>query len=143
MSIMRAVREFLKSCPLLRFEEKDQFRLNVDFLDHRPLHYALESVPCDSLLTPYLGGGGRYQYLFVLASREPFQEDIQERLESLGFYEQFHDWLEQQNENGNLPDLGPGKTAVSLQGLTPGYLMDMDQTTARYQIQCRLEYYKM
>ena len=63
-------------------------------------------------------------------------------MKNLEFYEKLEDWIEKQSLNDNLPQLPDGHTALSVEVLSSGYVMDNDTKTARYQIQCRLKYIK-
>ena len=54
-------------------------------------------------------------------------------------YEKLADWIEEQNSNDNLPDI-PGAQRIEV--MAPGYMYDATQTTAVYQIQCRVLYIK-
>lgn len=144
MSIMMAVREFLKSCPLFQFAEGDkegEFLLQVDYLEEVPLHYALESVPGEPVIKRYTDGSSVRQFPFVLSARNQFDPgQIRTNMEVLEFYENFADWMEQESRAGNLPVLEGNKRAVSMEASTHPYLMDMDPQTTRYQMQCRLTY---
>jgi hypothetical protein len=65
-----------------------------------------------------------------------------ERLETIGFFESFSDWLQTQTDAGTLPDLDAGKTATGIEALGWGYMLEQGPSgTAIYQVQCKL-YYK-
>lgn len=138
-SILGAVREYLTGCPL--FEESS---LRVNFLGEAPQEYTLEDVPANPIVKQYTNGSSVRQALFVLASREFYGRDAIENLKASGFYERFADWLENQSRLGNLPVLPEGMTAQKIEATTNGYCMsaDIHQNVQRYQIQCRLLYFK-
>lgn len=58
------------------------------------------------------------QFLFLFASREAFNEDINLFIANLGFYEQFEDWINIQNHDGILPELGDNREPVSIEVMT-------------------------
>ena len=70
-----------------------------------------------------------------------YDAEARENLNIARFYEEFSSWIEEQNKNKNLPLLD-GATPLRLEVLTSGYLFRANTDTARYQIQCRLIYYK-
>ena len=135
MSIIEAVRNFMLTFPGLH--EGD---LCIDFLGADPEQCTLEPVPCSPVFRLYADGGALKQYLFVFASREYYSADVQQCAANQAFYEDFAAWVKVQNDDRNLPELGTGKCAVSIEVLTSGYAFSEDATTARYQIQLRLIY---
>lgn len=137
MTIIEAVREWLKSCPLLAEE-----RLNVDYLPVDVRSYSVEVIPSKGTIKQYMDGSSIRQFLFMLASREFVAGDIAQSEDNLQFYEDFAAWVERQNRRPkHLPDLGEGRSARKIEVTTPGYLYQLDdQGTARYQIQMELTY---
>ncbi len=138
-SIMGAVREYLGGCPLF-----DGNTLRVNFLGEEPQEYTLEDVPANPIVKRYTNGNSIRQALFVIASREFYSRDSIENLKASGFYEKLAEWLEIQSRTGNLPDLPEGMAAQKIEATTNGYCMaaDIQQNVQRYQIQCRLTYFK-
>lgn len=118
------------------------YPLNVDNLGEDAQQYCIEVVPCNPILTKYADGSSKNQYLFIFASREYYSEDECNNMKNLEFYEKLEDWIEKQSLSDNLPQLPGGCTALSVEVLSSGYVMDNDTKTARYQIQCRLKYIK-
>ena len=136
MSIIKELRDFFVNCPLLEASSK----IGVDFLGPDAVEYTIEQVPCDPIVTRYIDGGTRRQYLFVFASREAYGADALNNMANCGFYEQLADWLETQNIKRNYPALPAGKIPISITAITSGYLFNAGPETGRYQIQCRLTY---
>lgn len=137
MTIMEAVQEYLLTCPLLVGG-----RLNVDFLPQEAAVYSVDVVPVSPIVKRYMDGSSRRQFLFVLASRTYYGDMIRQQLNNLGFFEQFGEWLEAQSRAKNYPDLGNNRTVRRLEVTTSGYVFAQGTNTARYQIQCRLDYYQ-
>lgn len=135
MTVAESVRKYIMNFP----ELKDGCLL-VDFLGNEPVEYTIEPIPCDPVLQKYTDGSCMKQFLFVFASREYYSEDIAVNLGNLEFYEHFEEWIEQQNKNSVLPELGENREAVSLEVTTCGYAFEADTNTARYQIQLKLTY---
>lgn len=132
-----SIRIFLKSCPYLK-----NGRINVDYLGPDAVRYTIDAVPAAPIVKSYAGGDSLRQFVFVFASREFYGQEVLQNIENNGFYESFAAWLEEQTNNGNLPQLSDGKTAQSIEALSTGYLYDGDTDNARYQIQCRLLYHQ-
>ena len=63
-------------------------------------------------------------------------------IQSESFYEEFCDWVEEQNSSGNLPEMPEGCEAQSLTVLAPGYMLDATMENAFYQVQLQLQYFK-
>ena len=137
MTVMEAVREFLADCPLLAGG-----KLNVDFLPAEAASYSIEAVPVQPVVKRYIDGSELRRYAFVLATRAYYGEHIRSQLDNLAFFEQFEDWLGTQNRAGLRPVLDAPCTATKLEVTSSGYAFAPDTDTARYQIQCQLEYYR-
>lgn len=137
MTIIESVQRFLLTCPQL-----SEGKLNVDFLPPEAAAYSVDVVPVNPVIKRYMDGATQRQFLFVLASRTYYGDMIRQQLNNLGFFEKFSDWLETQNRAKNYPDLGDNRTVRKLEVTTSGYVFAPETNTARYQIQCRLEYFQ-
>lgn len=133
MSIIKSVRDYI-----MKFPELEDGYLRVDYLGTEPIEYTVEAVPSDPIYQQYTDGGCIKQFLFIFASREFFGADVNQCIENLDFYEKFADWIQTNNENEILPQLDSGKTAIQINVTTQGYAFDIDEKSARYQIQLRL-----
>ena len=144
-TIIGAVVRFFEGCPVLAAREpapaNEELEVNADNLPEEVQEYCIEAVPCKPVLRQYIDGSAIKQFEFVFASREAFGA-TPDNLGNSAFYEEVADWLENQSKAGNLPALPKGLEAQKLEVLTNGYVLDADETKARYQIQCRLRYYQ-
>lgn len=137
-SIIKSLEEYFLKCDML----KDGC-LRVDYMGEKPIEYAIEVLPCDPILKKYIGGDTVRQYLFAFGSKEFYSQERQQNIENSAFYERFAEWVENQNESGNLPILPENMEAQDLQVISSGYLYGAsNQNAARYQIQLRLKYYQ-
>lgn len=134
-SIIESVREFIMKFPKLK-----DGALLVDYLGNSPIEYTVEPVPCSPVIRKFIDGSCEKQFLFLFASREAYSDDVNQCIENLSFYEDFSDWIYEQNDNRNFPVLSGNRTAEELEILTGGYQIYADTNTARYQIQLRLIY---
>lgn len=134
--LIESIRDYICTCPYL----SEGCCLLIDYLGDKAVEYTVEAVPCNPIYKEYVDGEKVKQFLFVFASREYFEADINTCIANLHFYEKFEDWIDDNNEAGIYPDLGENKVPVSLEVLTRGYVLSADEETARYQIQLRLIY---
>ncbi|MDU1453151.1 chloramphenicol resistance protein [Paraclostridium sordellii] len=138
MTIIESIRKFIKKCPFLE-EFNGAVRIGVDYLDSEATTYSIEKVPCNPIIKKYVDGSSKRQEQFIFASRESYSEDIFNNLENINFYEKFAEWIEQNNNEGNLPILD-NKEALSIELTSNGYAFQTDIDKAQYQIQMKLIY---
>lgn len=135
MSIINSVRDYIMKFPQL----KDGYLL-VDFLNNEAVAYDIEPVPSTPIYKQYTDGSSIKQLIFIFASRETYSADVNQCIENLSFYENFENWIYNNNENGIYPILDSGKQSISIEVLTSGYAFSAESNTARYQVQLRLLY---
>ena len=137
-SVIECIRAFLLECPLLAGGT-----MHVNFLEHEPVQFTIDEVPTEPIVKRYADGSTVRQTLFVLASSEFYSRNELENLKTCGFYEQLADWIETQDAADHLPALENAE-ARKIEVLTNGYCIaaDIEQNVQRYQIQCRLTYFK-
>ncbi|MGX8711630.1 MAG: chloramphenicol resistance protein [bacterium] len=137
MSIVESLQAFISTCPTLNaFAD-----LHVDGLEPGAVNYSIDTLPGARILTQDLVGNKTREFPFSLTSREAAVDDLA-RITNSGFYEQFADWLEEQTDDDNLPDLGTKRTAEAIEATSWGYLYQRDENdqTAIYQIICKMTY---
>lgn len=138
MAMIQAIRDYIAACPLL----KDGVIFGVDQLGADAVGYTVDTTPCEPIVQQYTDGGSKRQFLFVFASRETYGTRVLENIANSGFYDDFADWVEQNNWRGIFPDLGDYRTPYQMEITSSGYAYDTGDDTARYQIQLRLLYYQ-
>jgi len=112
----------------------------VDFLAATPTQYAIIPLPGAQVVEWYLNGGSEREFPFAFQSMESTADEL-ERLENIGFFEAFSDWLESQTIAGVLPTLAAGKTPSKIEALGWAFLYEQGQSeTGIYQIQAKLTY---
>lgn len=136
--IIDDLRKFIGTCPYLEAFNKG---INVDFLAEDSTTYSIEEIPTQPILKRYINGDTVRQYDFIFASRESYGADVFQNIENSGFYEHFAKWLEDETLKGKLPLMG-GNEVRSVLATTSGYAIETDIDKARYQIQCKLIYFK-
>lgn len=134
-NILQALMDWLQGCPLI-----EGYAFQCDRLGISPLSLSLEMTPGEPITKRYLNGTTVRTKQFVVATREAYGEDVLTNLDNSGFWDEFTDWVEEQNRTRNYPDLGDGKTPLSVHISTGGYLYEADFQTARYQAQFTMTY---
>lgn len=137
MTLIEAVRAWIGTCPLVEGE-----KLLVDFLPAEAASYSVDVVPVTPVVRRYLDGSSIRQFLFIVATRTWYGNLVRQQIDNLAFFEDLADWIADQDNEKNYPNLGPGRQARSLEITTSGYVFAPGTETARYQIQCRLEYFQ-
>lgn len=136
-SIMEGLTDYFLQCPLLK---DGVFRVNA--LGSEPVEYMLETGITSPVLETYIDGSSVRQYQFNFNSREAYSMDRIMAIQAESFYEDFCNWVEEQNAAGNLPDMPEGCEAQALTILAPGFMLDATMENAFYQVQLQLQYFK-
>lgn len=134
------IKDYILTCPYL--DSLSQF--GVNFLDRNSNSYSIEEVPGKNIITNHVDGSSERQVTFVFASIFDFSEEIEVQINNSGFYEDFSDWIEENNEKEIFPELKEGETPTLIEVVSSGYLYAIidGMKKAQYQIQCRLTYEK-
>lgn len=136
-SIIEGLTDYFLKCPLLK---DGVFRVNA--LGSEPVEYALESAITSPVLKTYVDGSSVRQYQFNFNSREAYSMDRIMAIQNESFYEDFCNWVEEQNKNENLPEMPGGCEAQAITVLAPGFMLDATMESAFYQVQLQLQYFK-
>ena len=135
MTILSAIQTYIKT-----YSAVSGAAVLVDFLASSPTQYAISPMPGTRIVESYINGGSLREFPFAFQSMESTADDL-ERLENIGFYEAFADWLETQSLAGTLPTLGAKQTAEKIEALNWAYLYEQgESSTGVYQITCKLTY---
>lgn len=138
--IIESLMDYILTCPYL--EKLNKFGLN--FLDKDSENYSVEEVPSKNVIKKRVDGSYEKQLIFIFASIFDYSDELENQIKNSGFYEDFEDWLEENNDNEVFPDLKAGLTPISVEVETSGYLYGINESMnkARFQIQCKLIYEK-
>lgn len=136
MAMIEKVREYIATCPYL----KEYAELNVDYLTDKVVTYSVnESAGYDPVISEDIIGNQEKQFLFTFDSKMIWNEDIQNNIDNSKFYENFREWLENNNRNEIYPDV---KGVYEIGATTSGYIFATNANEAIYRIQCYLKYDK-
>lgn len=135
-SIIEGLQAYLKTYAGL----KEGAPLWVSYLGNNAVQYDILPLPGNKTIETYINGKELKEFPFAFRSMESTADELA-RLETIGFYESFSDWLDSQTDAGILPILPEGKTAEAIESLGWGYLyQEGTSATGIYQVQCRLVY---
>lgn len=140
-TIIEALHEYFKKCPLL-----ENNRLNSGYLPEDTkqsgVEYSLDTIPGAGIIKKYMDGSALCQYTFVISSVNDYSPDLLQNITNCGFFEELDAWMLAQTRRRNFPELPQGMRPMKLEALDTGYLFTVSPDAGKYQIQCRLEYYK-
>lgn len=135
-NVIEYIRNVIKACPLL----EEGKRVNVDYIGEC-MSYSIDVLPCDPIIKKYVDGGSKKQFQFAFTSKEEYDEDARVNIENSEFFENFEEWLQKLGDRKNpLPDMEKGKAPILFETLNKGYLYDVEESKAKYRIECRLIY---
>jgi hypothetical protein len=135
-SVIEGIRDYLRAYTGL----SDGAPVWVEYLGNEPTQYAVLPLAGGRVIETYITGKRVMEYPFAFRSMESTADDLV-RLENNGFYEAFAQWLDEQTEVGNLPNLPEGMTAETIEALGQGFLFQQSNSdTGVYQVQCRVVY---
>lgn len=134
MSVINSIRDWLAACPLL----EDFRELFIDYLDSDEC-YGIEVEPVEPIVKRYVNGDTVRQKAFSFCSVAVLSG--LDNIDTTEFFENFAEWVEEQNREGNLPDLGDKKQCLSIKATTDGYAYDFTGVKVQYRIQMNMKYY--
>ena len=136
-TIIQSLWDYFLACPLMCDR-----KINVDFLPEKSLEYSIDTTPATEIIKQYVDGSSVRQYLFVIRSVQDYGSDVLQNIANSGFFESLSNWLEEQTRKKNFPTLPSGKEPQKIEAQSTGYLFVSGPDTGKYQIQCRLQYFK-
>lgn len=133
--MIEEIREYIAECPYL----KEYSELNIEYLTDKVNTYSInESAGYDPVIHNFLVGS-EMQFLFTFDSKLRWNEDIQNNIDNSKFFENFRNWLEENNNKKIFPNI---KGIYKIEALTNGYIHATNANEAIYRIQCKIEYFK-
>lgn len=115
--------------------------IEIDYMGEDALRYSLKLPINTPIISKDINGNKYMQKLFSFSAKRLFGDNTTNE-DNLRLFEDFREWVENQNELDNLPILAENQQATEVEVLTDGYLLqaDDDLQNATYVIQCRLLY---
>lgn len=116
---------------------KSKYPINADMLDNDVNHYSLDKIPTDTKVEKWIIGTEIHRDLFSFRSRRNYSQDTIDNLKNIGFFEDFEQLINSNNEKGILPDI---ENIESIQCMNCGTLNYADTNTAEFDIQIQITY---
>ena len=135
--MMNNIRAFINNCPALSGIE-----VNINHLEEKDASGAIENVSAEPIIKNYTDGATLRQFLFTVALRQNYGQDVVVNTAGITKLEQLSDWIYEQNRTGILPALDGKRHSVSLEIVKTVLVDEKQSDTAKYQLQCRLVYYQ-
>lgn len=134
--IIDSVREYLKGCPYLAGG-----RININCLGEASVCYSIDNVSAEPVIKKYCDGGTLRQFVFVLALRDAYDENVLNNLKSAQFFEQVEAWISEQNRAGMLPQTEDERIKpLSIEVTKSGCLSESHLSDGRWQMELRIIY---
>lgn len=137
--MINSIKKYIEKCEL--FENIKE--INVDYQDDQTDNFSINTIPENRLINEDVTGIRYMQISFNLMSRVYTATDL-DRIENLHFLDDLAEWIYEQNEANNLPELPKeNQVATSIEVTNNGYLYsnNPDIQNGIYQMQLKL-YYK-
>jgi hypothetical protein len=137
MTVIQALQTFLKT--FSAFTNKNVF---VNKLDNQPIEYSIVPLPGAQIVEESITGKRTLAYPFALQTTRYTADDV-DRVANSGFFEEFAAWLRGKTNADQMPNLGTGLKAESIEATDRGSLFEQGESeTGIYQITCMLIYYE-
>lgn len=133
-SKMELIKEFIETCPYLN---KD--KIDVDYLKGDVNSYSIIQSSTTPIVKKYRGGGSERQIAFDFVVQASISSKNIDNLANSKFGEDFMSWIEEQDDNRNLPKI---PNVQHIQCTSPSYILQRTNTQATYIIQMSCTYYQ-
>lgn len=118
------------------------YQINANMLSNNIDDYSLDKVPTSTEAEPqWIIGVEIKRDVYSFRSRKSYSQDTIVNLKNMGFFEQFENAIETNNDEGVLPDI---KGIESIECLNPFTMVSNDDgKTATFDIQIQITYRKI
>lgn len=114
------------------------YQINANMLSNKIDDYSLDKIPTESTVEKYITGGGLYRDVYSFRNRKSYSQDTIKNLENMGFFEQFENAINNNNNEGILPNI---EGIQKIECLSPFTLLyNVDGNTAIFDIQIQITY---
>lgn len=137
--MIEKIKEYISNCPYL----KEFVEINVNYLTDKVTAYSVnESVGYNPIVSKDIIGNKECQFLFNFDAKLHWNDEVVNNINNSKFFENFRDWLEENDNNGIYPDV-ENIRPLSIEATTNGFLFLADSDEAIYRISCRFTYLKI
>ena len=135
MSIIDEVRKYL--IPIIKELNSNIKNLNVDMLSEDINSYSLNKIPSEVVVEKWITGSTLNKEQYSLRSRNAYSQDTINNLNNIGFFEDFQNKIEDNNEKGILPNI---EGIESIECLNCGTMLNANTNDAIFDIQIQITY---
>ncbi len=136
MTVSSALKQWLYNFPSIAIDE----RIDTELLQANPVAYAMAKEPTTEIESFVDGSQLRTEY-YMFNVRQSVQEEAK-RISNDEFMEALETWIDEQNFEGNLPNLGNKKYAEEVSVSSSFYLFENDEYNGVYTITIAIKYRK-
>lgn len=116
------------------------YQINTNMLSNEIDDYSLDKLPDQTKIEEYITGTKRYREVYSFKSRKEYSQDTLTNLETMGFFEQFENAIDDNSEKGTLPNIDG---IEELNRLTPFvFYTNDDGKSAIFEIQIEIIFEK-
>lgn len=136
--MIEKVRDYIAKCPYL-----DEFtKVNVNYLVDKVNAYSVnESSGYNPIIGRSVYGDKEMQFLFSFDAKFYWNEEVKNNIDNSKFFENFRDWLENNDLNGVYPEI-EGIEPLTIGAITNGFIFATNSDEAIYRISCLFTYEK-
>ncbi len=113
-------------------------QINANFLSGEKDNYSLDKLPTEKKMIPNILGGGLYRQAYSFRGRLAYGQSSSTNFEIMGFFEEFEDIIESNNNKGILPEID-GINGIEC--LNCASVNNTQTNTAEFDIQIQITYY--
>lgn len=115
------------------------YQISADFLGNKD-DFSLDKIPTETEARPkWIVGVQVKKDVYSFRSRKSYSQDTINNLKNIGFFEEFEDIINSNNDKGILPDIDK---IEKIKCLNCGTLNSVDGTQATFDIQIQITYRK-
>ena len=117
----------------------NKYQINANFLTNDVNNYSLDRLPVDDNVEQWIIPTKKYREVYELRSRNSYGQEVMENLTNIGFFEEFEEIINSNNNKGVLPDI---EGIESIECLNVGALSIAETQTSIFAIQIQINYIK-
>lgn len=118
--------------------DNSNYQINVDMLSNNIDDFSLDKIPTGTSVSNWIVNDGLKRDVYSFRSRKSYSQDTIENLKNIGFFEDFEKIIEDNNDNGILPNIDGIESIECLNSGT--MLRNADGKSAEFSIQIQITY---
>lgn len=112
-------------------------QINANMLSNDINNYSLDKMPVNTVVEEWIIPIEINREVYSFRSRKAYSQDTINNLNNVGFFEQFENIIQSNNDKGILPDI---ENIESIECLNCGTMNNADTNTAEFDIQIQITY---